>query len=185
MSDDALMVKRSERDRRRLPPDHFAEHPGLATLVDENDHKHSEAHQRLRTDFRELQERLDNALGLLRDDIVTTRNKMTEMAATPIDATKLVLTPKIVASIVFVVVGIAGGFWASTSGLRSDMEKILITMESEKRVTDANAKLLELNNSTVKESMLAISKRQEYQQLQIAQINEQLVRLTSTSQPRR
>jgi hypothetical protein len=73
---------------------------------------------------------------------------------------------------------------------------ILSRLETEQRVTDANAKVLELNNTTLaktldanskaldataretKESISSVIKRQDLQQLQIAELKESILRLT-------
>lgn len=162
-------------------------HDGFLELLDQTDQKHAEAHQRLRTDLRELESRTDDALRLLRDAMAT-KSQVADMANEPIDVTKLVLTPKIVASIIFVVVGIAGGMWASTSGLRSDLRDMATQLKSDQRVADERAlrvsdnydvikEALSNNSREMKESIAEIKRRQDMLTLQYNELNDKITRL--------
>jgi hypothetical protein len=176
--------ERRQTDRRRI------NYAGLLELLQHTDEKHDEAHKRLRESYRELDQRLDDGLRLLADKQHASNTRLTEMATTPVDVTKLVLTPRIVASVVAIVLAISGAMWAQNAGLRSDVRDILTRMDSEKRVTDANAKLLEVNSTTInralennarelKDAIAAVNKRQDLLTLQYNQLNDQLTRLTA------
>lgn len=168
-------------------------HDGFLELLDATDQKHAEAHKRLRLDFRELELRMDESLKVLGDRLVANQvrlNDVATLASTPVDVTKLVLTPKIVATIVTVILTVFGGMWATTTGLRSDLRDILTRMASEQRVSDANAKLIELNNATInralesnarelKDSIASVNKRQELLSLQYAELKDSITRLTA------
>lgn len=163
---------------------------GLLEILDQYDKKHVEAHQRLRTDFRDLDERVADSLRLLNEKQNATNTKLTELVSTPLDVTKVVLSPKIVGTIIGILVVFLGGLWGTNSGLRSDVRDILTRMAVEQRVSDANAKLLETNNAVVsraiesntremKDSLATISKRQDLLTLQYNQLNDQITRLTA------
>lgn len=175
---------------------------GVMAIIDDMDQKHLEAHKRLRKEYEDIEAKMAEGFKTLSDGQMLNRARIAEqeqaikaLASTPIDATKLVMTPKIVASIVFVVVGLSGGMWASTSGLRSDVRDILTRMASEQRVADANAKLLEVNNTTIsraleanskemKESLGAVTRRQELQQYEIQQLKETIMKLAARGETR-
>lgn len=176
--------ERRREDRRRVNP------AGLLELLEQADHKHDDAHRRLRTDLRELELRIDDGLKLLAEKQQTVNTRITELVNTPVDVTKLVLTPKIVVSVVIVVLSISGGMWAANGGLRSDVRDILTRMATEQRVSDANSKLVEVNNATVnralenntrelKDALASVNKRQDLLTLQYNQLSEQLTRLTA------
>lgn len=164
--------------------------PGIFKLIDDTDLKHTDAHKRIREDISKLEERVEDAFRLLSDRQIAVGAQVQDLVRTPVDMTKLVATPKIIVGIVATILTVFGGVWAVTSDLRSDVRDILTRMESEQRVTDANAKLLEVNNATInraldanaremKDSIAAVTKRQELLQLQYAQLSEQMTRLTA------
>ena len=188
------MVSNSNNEEdRRSDERRLVNRAGLLELISKADEKHDDAHKRLRGDFRELEERLEVSSKLLADKINANSAKIAELSAlatTPIDITKLVATPKIIASIVITALSVAGVMWAANGGLRSDVRDILTRMATEQRVSDANAKLLELNNVTIKSaltdntremkaSLEAISKRQDLLTLQYNELNSQITRLTA------
>jgi hypothetical protein len=163
---------------------------GLLELLDQHNRKHDEAHRRLREDLRELELKIVEGLKQLIEKQQQNSGRIDTLVNTPVDAAKLMLTPRIVFTIVVVVLSISVSFWASNSGLRSDVRDILTRMASEQRVSDANAKLLEVNNVTIKtaldnntremkDSLAIISKRQDLLTLQYNELNSQLTRLTA------
>lgn len=180
---------RTEQERRHAPKDRrHVNQAGILELLDQIDQKHDEAHKRLRHDFRDLDEHLADGLRAVSDKQQAMKDRINELATTPVDVTKLVLTPKIVVSVVVMVVAISGAMWAQNAGLRSDVRDILTRMDTEKRVSDVNAKLiennslvisrgLEANSRELKDSIAAVNKRQELLTLQYQQLAEQLTRL--------
>jgi hypothetical protein len=183
--------RRVYEDRRRI------NQAGVLELVEKTDVKHDDAHKRLRIDFRELEERLVDATRTIGEHqresdkrLHDFDSRLTKLSETPLDVSKVMFAPKVVISIVFTVVAIYGAMWAQNLGLRSDVRDILTQMAAEKRVTDANAKLLEVNNATInraldsnaremKDSIAAVTKRQDLLTLQYNQMSEQLTRLTA------
>ncbi len=155
---------------------------GLLELLDQHNQRHQEAHIRLRGDFRDFAERVDEGHKIFLEQVKSLNKRLDEVAVvanTPVDVTKLVATPRIVFAIVTTVVLIFSTIWASTSGLRSDVRDILTRMTTEERVSVANAKVQELNNQLIKDSLGAVTKRQDLLTLQYNQLNEQMIRLTN------
>lgn len=163
---------------------------GLLELIDQHNNKHDQAHRRLRLDFRELEARVSEDIKpfLDRQQIITSR--LDTLVNTPVDVSKMVFTPKVVIGIIATVLSISVGMWASNSGLRSDVRDIITTMAQERRVSDANAKLLEVNNTTIKtaltdntrelkDSLATISKRQDLLTLQYNELSSQMTKLAA------
>lgn len=144
----------------------------LQQMITSVDEKHVEAHQRLRHDYRELRSQLDLGLQSIRNDLASSRMEIAKIEATPVDATKLVLTPKIVVGIVVTVVAIYGGIWASTYGLRSDVRDILSRIETQKTAVEAASKLQEVQANTLNKSIDEMRRRQELQQYEIQSLKE-------------
>jgi DNA anti-recombination protein RmuC len=108
------------------------------------------------------------------------------------DASKLSFPLQLVVTIVAGFLAAAFGVWTAqgnlekqntqlqiemrqiTAQLASDVRNILTSMEAEKRVSDANAKLAEANNATLSKTIDEIKKLQQLQQLQIAEIQKVL-----------
>lgn len=150
---------------------------GLYELIIQNDQSHRDSHQRLRGDV----SRIDEALEVLGESHQTNKARLAKLEAalelsaqSPIDVNKLVATPKIVASIVFVIVGMVGSMWAITADLRSDVRNVLTLMASEQRVSDANAKLIDANNRELKDALDQIRRRQDLLTLQYQELKDKL-----------
>jgi hypothetical protein len=108
------------------------------------------------------------------------------------DASRLSFPLQLVIVIVTGVLSAASGSWATQRGndkaqaqLQSDVRDILTRMEAERRMSEANAKLVEANTLNTVKAIESISKRQELQQLQIAEISKEIVLLRSQTQTRR
>lgn len=98
----------------------------------QDDEKHDAAHARLRGSLVEVQENVETlALAL-----AETRSQLAVMKATPVDVAKLRFTPPTVAMILSCCITVAGGMWASTYSLRSDVRNILTNMELQTRLQD-------------------------------------------------
>ena len=143
-------------------------HEGLRQMVEQNDEKHLEGHVRLRKDLRELEQQVDAGFQSLRESHAALRMKIATMETTPVDAGKLMVTPRIVVTIVALSLSIAGGVWASTSGLRSDVRDILTRMETQRSVSD-------VRDASMRESIEAMKRRQELQQYEIQGLKEMLL----------
>lgn len=148
---------------------------GLYQAIAQNDAKHDAAHKRLREDFRELQEQHENmltALGVLRDRATENANKIGKLAETPPNVENVIMTPRVMISIVVFTVGIVGGIWSSTYGLRSDVRDILTRMEAQKSAYDSTAKLQEVQSNSLRTSVDDMKRRQELQQYEIQALKE-------------
>ncbi len=178
-----------EQERRARERRHVNQ-AGVLELVYQNDHKHDEAHRRLRHSVTELEERWSEAVRRMAAEQHALSVRFSEFAATPVDVNKMVFTPKIVIGVVVMVVGIAASMWTINAGLRSDVRDILTRMASEQRVSDANAKMIEQNSNTInralensaremKASIDAVNKRQDLLTLQYQQLSEQLTKLAA------
>jgi hypothetical protein len=102
------------------------------------------------------------------------------------DASKLSFPLQLVIYIVASFLAASGAVWATQrtndagfSRLQSDVRDILTKMEAEQRVAAINDKLLEANAKAMTDAITAMSKRQELQQLQIAELKESIIVLTS------
>ncbi len=68
---------------------------------------------------------------------------------------------------------------AAFSALDTKVQLILKEMDGERRVGELNTKLYEQTSKAMAEAVASISKRQELQQLQISEMKESIVILTS------
>lgn len=147
----------------------------LLQMVSQNDQKHDDAHKRLRVSFRELEDRIESNFEYLRDGFMANRARMDALekqAGMPVDVTKLVLTPRVVVAIVVASLTLAGGIWASTAGLRSDVRDILTRMEAQTATYESVAKLQEVQSNALKTAVDDMKRRQELQQYEIQQLKE-------------
>lgn len=116
-------------------------------MLQQNDEKHEAAHKRLRESQREIE--TDNAALKLRiaalEQLVTqTRQSVTDGQAAPIDIGKLVFAPKMVLSIVALVVTILGGTWFINQPIVSRLDRFEERMSSTKDVIDGLTKAMEM-----------------------------------------
>lgn len=162
-----------------------ANHEGLLQMVQQNDDKHDDAHGRLRRDLRELEHQLTAGFQSLRE----ADGKLQAAIDKPLDPAKVMLAPRLVVAIVAGVLGVAGGMWATTSGLRSDVRDILTRMEaqstamdSQSRASEALGKLQEVQQAAIRQSIDEMKRRQELQQYEIQGLKE--VILTGKSRTR-
>lgn len=116
----------------------------LLGMITQNDAKHEDGHRRLRQSLRELEERLESNFQYLKDGHLAAKARLDVLedhTKQPVDAARLVMTPRVVLGIVTVTIAIAGGLWASTAGLRSDVRDILTRMDAQRTTYEATAKL--------------------------------------------
>ena len=151
---------------------------GCLQLIEQIDEKHSDGHSRLRAELANLADKVESNFTYHSEREGQVRQKVTTLAAkldTPIDATRLVLTPKIVAVIVTFAVTIAGGVWASTSGLRSDVRDILTRMDAQQQAARANADVQKVTADALKTAVEDMRRRQELQQYEIQNLKEAIL----------
>lgn len=156
-----------------------ATHEGWAALLDATDQKHSEAHKRLRDDFRQLEERVEEMYRLLNDANLANKQRIHDLANTPVDATKLIMTPKVVVSIVGTALLVSGSMWAFNTGMRSDVRDILTRMDAQRIAMESAVKFQDMQTTAIKVSVDEVRRRQEDQQQQILGLKESILSLTN------
>lgn len=152
-------------------------------MIVQNDVKHDEAHKRIRTDLRKIEEDLTEGFQALRMIQQKNTDRIAELAAAPVNAAKLVLDGKMAVAIVVTVLTIAGGVWTSTSGMRSDVRDIITRMDSQKAAMDAQkaatesiGKLQEVQSGQLREAVSDMKRRQELQQYEIQSLKEVILK---------
>ena len=145
---------------------------GLYQAIAQVDAKHDAGHKRLRDDFRELEERMSDAMSLMRDRQIENTAKISKLADTPPNVENVIMTPRVMIGIVLFAVTMAGSIWSSTYGLRSDVRDIITRMEAQKTAYDSAAKLQEVQSTGLKSAIDDMKRRQELQQYEIQALKE-------------
>lgn len=153
--------------------------PGWAEVLDGMDSRHAEAHTRLRSDLTALERDCDAIKATIESNYryfeksyLANQARIDQVERTPPSADKLVFTPRVLILAVTLSLTIAGGVWASTSGLRSDVRDILTRMDAQRQTSEATAKLQEIQSSSVKTAIEDMRRRQELQQYEIQALKE-------------
>jgi len=158
-------------DRRRAP--------SLLQMVQQNDEKHEGAHTRLRLAMDRLESRLEEyETSCAKMDA---RVSVVEKARPEVEDLKW--STSRVAWIVGIALSIAGGMYASTYGLRSDVRDILtrtdaaIKQQDERSNTlktaiEAQAKLQDERSNNLKSSIDEMKRRIELQQFEISGLKD-------------
>lgn len=157
----------------------MVDNASLLQMITQNDQKHDEGHRRLRQALRDLEERVESNFAYLKDGFLANKSRldtMDKLSTLPVDAAKLVLTPRVVVAIVAAAITLAGGIWASTAGLRSDVRDILTRMDAQKATYESSMKLQEVQSAALKTSVDDMKRRQELQQYEIQQLKEAILR---------
>lgn len=144
--------------------------------IDDHNAKHDTAHKRLREDFNKLEERMSDAMALLRDRQIENTARISRLADTPPNVETMIMTPKVLISVVVFVLTIAGSIWGSTSGLRSDVRDIITRMEAQKTAYDSAAKLQEVQSNALRVAVDDMKRRQELQQYEIQALKEVILK---------
>lgn len=145
----------------------------LHQMVSQNHEMAEEGHGRLRGDYRDLARRV----GLLETSHIDSALHIAKMESTPTEVTELRFTPTIVLSIVTVCLTIAGGMWASTYGLRSDVRDILTHMSAQVDLEKSNTKLQDERAIVLTKTIDTIDKKQELQRLKLEALTETVLKL--------
>jgi len=133
----------------------------LQQAIEQNDEKHEEGHKRHRERLNGHEARLE-ALEQANADL---QSKLLQLSGKQISLTDIIVPSKVVWAIVIAAVTIAGGIWASTSELRSDVRDIL-TQQA------ASAKMADERSSTLKESIADAKRLQELQRIQLESLTK-------------
>jgi hypothetical protein len=136
----------------------------LLQMIENVDETHDNAHKRLRGDFEELKREMTRALNALRDDIHANKASITELRNAPLDATKLMLTSKVVVALVIMALGIAASVWS----IRSGMDQMASRMETA-------TKLQDVQYAAIKTSVDEMRRRQELQQFELQSLKEAIL----------
>ena len=147
----------------------------LASIVEQHDENHTEAHKRVRDDLRAFQAQMLESLQVLRDRALDNEKRIDKIETVPPDAERLIMTPRVVIGLVVFAVSIAGGIWSSTTGLRSDVRDILTRMDAQRSAIDATAKLQEVQSNSVQAAITDMKRRQELQQYEIQGLKEMML----------
>lgn len=138
---------------------------GLLQMVQQNDEKHDEQHQRLRDEVRKLEARLDT---LARSDASHTLD-LDRLDKRPVDVSNMWMRPQVAIAIVMFCLSIAGGMYASTYGIRSDVRDILTRSAALEKSQDDRYE-------TLKSSIDEMKRRIELQQFQIGELRDMIVK---------
>ena len=157
---------------------------GLYELIDKNEQHQRESHKRLRDDLTAVEVRQEDGFKVLvdRQQLLTARVselaiQVSEVKHTPLDATKLVMSPKIVATIVGTILSMAAFVWMTTSSISSDVRNILTMMDAQKTSMEMAVKFQEAQGAALKMSVDEMRNRQERQQDEIQSVKEIVLRL--------
>src|SRR5258708_19046926 len=71
---------------------------------------------------------------------------------------------------------VAGGMWASTYGMRSDIRNIMTRMDSASEALKLSVSLAEERAAALKDSIDSIKRRQELQQYEIQSLKEMILK---------
>lgn len=144
--------------------------------IEQDDKKHDLAHNRLRDTLIELRDALDSLEQISADNKMLVA-KLETAQMNPVDVAKLRFTPQIVIGIITMAVTIAGGMWASTYGLRSDVRDILTRLSLQTELDIARTKLQDERAANLKDSIDSMRRRQELQQYEIQGVKDAIVNL--------
>ncbi len=141
-------------------------------MIHQNDKKHEEGHKRLRTDLRDVDERLES----IETDHTKLSARILKMESAPPEVAQLRFSPAIVVFIVTTAVSISGGIWASTAGLREHMISIDARLATQAETEKANAKLLDERAATLRDAVAAIQRQQQLQAYEIQALKEAMLK---------
>lgn len=100
--------------------------------------------------------------------IMSTSDDETRTLTFPLDTVIRVLV---------VSIGVAGTFWLTTSGLRSDVRDILTQMQSESEKRTLQEKLVDERMSTMRETVNDLKRRLELTQYELSAVKELVIKL--------
>lgn len=170
IDDRRLSIRRASERSVPLTPE------ALEHKIDLTHEVAEEGHARLRRDYRSLETRLV-AMESLRITHDAHLDRLDQQVSRPIEVSTLRFTPAIVLTMVTVCMTIAGGMWASTYGLRSDVRDILTKMAATADLERSNTKLQDERALVLTSKIETIDKKQELQRLKLEAITETVLRL--------
>lgn len=157
----------------------------LVEHVDVIDKKHDEAHDRLRTDLRELESRVDSNYTYFRErvELIVTRqerlaNALETQGSAPVNLDKLFFSPKVVlsmlGSVIFAVGSISGIFWASTSGMKQDIADVASKLAVRQAKDDSRADIQDVRDKALSNDVADMKRQLQLQQYEIQNLKDLL-----------
>jgi len=129
--------------------------------LEQTDEKHEEGHKRHRARLDGHESRIES----LEQAHADLQSKVLQLSGRQVSLTDIIVPSKVVWAIVLSAVMIAGGIWASTSELRSDVRDIL-TQQA------ASAKMADERSGSLKESIADAKRLQELQRIQLESLTK-------------
>ena len=133
--------------------------------VESNAH---DAHRRLRDEIVHLKDQIDRGLSSVRTESNEDRRKFdvhaATLAATPVDATKLVMSTRVIITLIAGVLVIAGSLW--NLGNRIDAQRL---------ASENYREMQKIESSTIKSALDGMQRRQELQQYEIQGLKEAII----------
>jgi small-conductance mechanosensitive channel len=149
-------------------------------MIGLNDAKQDEAHKRLRRDLDDVERQIDGGLQAVRQEMALLNGRMDVLEKIPVDATKLVLAPRVVVAITMIVLSIAGSVWFSTAGLRSDVRDVLTRMDLASELEKVQSKSQEERAAALKAAVEAVQRDQRMTQYDVQGLKEALLKMQGT-----
>lgn len=135
----------------------------LHHLVSSNKNDSDEQHARLRADLDRLTARMGNVDATLGQNAI----HLTRIDNTPVQAAKLSFSPGTILTIVGICLAVAGGQWAATYDLRSDVRDIKTSMAAQSDVDRVSTKLQDERAINTAKTIETIDKKLELQNIKI------------------
>lgn len=139
--------------------------------IDDLHTRAEEGHRRLRESLREL----EDDLAAIRTAQLEDHNTVVVLSRTPIDLSKATLPPRLVVWTMGGVLTVALSFWASTSGLRSDVRDILTTQTAQVEITRQVARLTDERNAALKDAIADVRRAYEEQRVQLETLTKMVL----------
>lgn len=107
-------------------------------VLQQIDTGYAEAHKRLRADLTAAEQKIESNFNHFQDMALANRARIENLATTPIDATKLMLTTRAILTLVFGVVAVVASYWNLSSKLDAQQR----SMEGAARLQEVQMKVL-------------------------------------------
>lgn len=108
----------------------------LYQIIQDNDRKHAEGHQRLRADILDMEARIARTEAA----VAAAVNAITRIETKPVDAASLIFSTQSVIAIVIGVLSIVGGSWLVNWPARNDISAILLRLNAKDQLDETNLK---------------------------------------------
>ncbi len=123
----------------------------LLQMIEQNHESAQADHKRLREDVELVTEEQKKQFGLMTDlhaDYVAQNGMIKALGERPVEISSLRMSPQIAFAIVFAVVGVCAGQWASTAGLRetgaalrSDFQIMQVKLDGQAKLSEAQVRV--------------------------------------------